>query len=242
VGDRGRDLARPAAVVPARPGQALALARRQGARPGPRTAAAACRKRARLDSVAQSPGQSPSGSPRTNSRAWPPSQPALVGPQRACPQPARLLGGRPTCKARAWAEARAGGSLTRARVRRRAGHPAPHQPGLHVRRGVPRCLRAHHPDLLGQPRWSRARSGCHGRARRPCCMRTSGREVWLGAAVRCWQDARCRRCRCIRQRSQQAQAGTARRWRSLLFAAAQPGRTHAMVASGQAGERAGASC
>jgi len=76
-------------------------------------------------------------------------------------------------------------------VRRRAGHPAPHQPGLHVRRGVPRCLRAHHPDLLGQPRWSQARSGHPGRVRRPCCVRESGCEVWLGAAVRCWVDARC---------------------------------------------------
>lgn len=30
-----------------------------------------------------------------------------------------------------------------------AGHPAPYQPGLHVRRRVPRGLGAHNPDLLG---------------------------------------------------------------------------------------------
>ena len=30
-----------------------------------------------------------------------------------------------------------------------AGHPAPYQPGLHVRRRVPRGLGAHNPHLLG---------------------------------------------------------------------------------------------
>ena len=39
----------------------------------------------------------------------------------------------------------------------RAGHPAPDQPGLHVRRRVPRGLRAPDPHLLGRGSWSRGR-------------------------------------------------------------------------------------